>query len=350
MAESDATRRDSLAGLFPVLRQVRSRARLTQRQIAQATGAGGKHGHKLIARLEAGNVQNPSLKLVLDYLCACKATTHDLTEFLDGYLGSQLPIPSRPRRGPHRKGTEPARGLPPKSEDAATLAMRKEAAWWKLRRTAEEVLHQELTELGLKPMSEERKTAALFGGKVLRSLYRTRSSRPALRERKLKRSQEWATRNGLPEEVRRRLAEAMDSLFAAMEAGGQLELLPPVDEARHLMLLKPSKRFVSDEAMCHNDFVMRQYERFRVQEAARKPVIEAAVNMLRSEGLTKQQLGNYVCFITFFLNVAETTDPKSAARDRRLEEILEGHRAPHRDEAILRRLAELVLTLRDRRN
>ncbi len=64
MADADATGQDSLAGLFPFLRQIRTRAGLTQRQIAQATGAGGKHGQKLIARLEAGKVQNPSVRLV----------------------------------------------------------------------------------------------------------------------------------------------------------------------------------------------------------------------------------------------------------------------------------------------
>jgi transcriptional regulator with XRE-family HTH domain len=118
MAKQDAGGEPAIAGLFPLLRELRTRAGLTQQQIAEATGAGGAHGRKLIARLEAGHVQNPSIRLVLDYLCACKATSQDLAEFLDGYLGTRLPIPSRPIRGPR---------IPkPKPEDLALLALRKD--------------------------------------------------------------------------------------------------------------------------------------------------------------------------------------------------------------------------------
>jgi transcriptional regulator with XRE-family HTH domain len=133
MAKQDTASKTAIAGLFPILRQARARAGLTQQQIAEATGAGGAHGRKLIARLEAGRVENPSIKLVLDYLCACKATSQDLTEFLDEYLGVQLPIPSRPTRGP--------RILKPRPEDLALLALRREAAWWNLRKVLEVMLH-----------------------------------------------------------------------------------------------------------------------------------------------------------------------------------------------------------------
>jgi len=228
--------------------------------------------------------------------------------------------------------------------------MRKEAAWWKLRRAAEEVLHQELTELGLKPMGEERKTAALFGGKVFRSLYRTRGARPAVRERRLKRCREWAISKGLPEGIRRRLSEAMTSLFRAMEEHGRLGWLPTVDEARHIMLLKPGQRFVTDEAMCRHEYWMKAALEHKAREAARKPVIEAAMNMLDSMSLTPQQLGNYRGLISAFLKVAETTPPGSPARERIIAEILRGHQQPYIDQALLHRLAELVLTLRDRRN
>jgi transcriptional regulator with XRE-family HTH domain len=349
MAGIDASGKDPLAGLFPILRQIRTRAGLTQQQIARATGAGGRHGHKLIARLEAGHVSNPSVKLVLDYLRACRATSQDLADFLDSFLGAPLAIPPRHRRGRRPKETVPALGLTPEVEDTSLLALRREAAWWRLRRVIEEILHQELTRLGAKPMTRERKAAAGYGCKVFRSLYRTRCSSPAMRERRLKRCREWATSKGLPDEVRDRVFEAMSAFFAGMDARGQLDLLPPADEARHLMLLKPRQRFVTDEALCHNEFVTRAYEQFLVREAARKPVIEAAMNMLRSTGLTPQKIGNYPGAITAFLTVAENTQPGSTARDQGLADVLRNHQQSYFDQALLHHLAELVMSLRDQR-
>jgi transcriptional regulator with XRE-family HTH domain len=348
VTESDAVGEASLAGLFPMLKQVRARAGLTQQQIAGATGAGGKHGRKLIARLEAGHVQNPSVRLALNYLRACRATSHDLAGFLDGFLGAPLPIPSRPRRGPRPKVAPPARGLSPKLEDATILALRREAAWWKVRRVVEDVLHQELNELGAKPMSEERNTAAGFGRKVFRSLYQTRKLRPALRERRLKRCRVWAESKKLPNETIDRLNEAMSVLFDDMDGKRQLDWLPPIDEARHLMLLPPRHRLQTDYDVCRHEYVTQLFEEHQAREVARKPVIEAALNLLRSQGLTKQQIGNYQSIITAFLNVAETTEPGSTARAQRVEEIARGHQQPHIDQSFLRRLAELVFSLCNR--
>jgi hypothetical protein len=67
--------------------------------------------------------------------------------------------------------------------------------------------------------------------------------------------------------------------------------------------------------------------------------------MLRSSGLTQNQIGNYRSIITAFLNVAETTQPGSPARDRVVQTILSVHQQPHIDQALLRRLQELVFTL-----
>lgn len=346
MTDSGAIGKDSLSGLFLVLKHIRSRAGLTQRQIAQATGAGGKHGHKLIARLEAGHVPNPSVRLVLDYLRACRATSNDLAEFLDGFLGKPLAIPSRARRGPRSKQPVPGPEPPTVPEDPATLALRKEAAWWKLRRALEEMLHEELNRLGARPMSAERRTAAGYGVKVFRSLYKTRDSRPASRERRLKRCRAWADSSGLPTEIRDRLFEAMMALFDEMSNKGLLDLLPPVAEAKHLMLLWPRQRFRTDEAMCYHEYVVKSFEGFKQREATRQPVIEAALAMLRSSGLTEPQVGNYRSIITAFLNVADTSAAGSPERERMTQTILSVHQQPHIDQALLHRLQELVLSLR----
>jgi transcriptional regulator with XRE-family HTH domain len=250
MAKQDTASKTAIAGLFPILRQARARAGLTQQQIAEATGAGGAHGRKLIARLEAGHVANPSIKLVLDYLCACKATPQDLTEFLDGYLGSPLPIPPRPTRGP-AKGHDRRGGdmtqlssigiVSQAAQDVALLALRKEAAWWNLRKVIEVMLHHELNGLGAQPMSKERKIVADYGRKVFRILYQTRQLRPALRERRLKRCRAWAERKAAQADVIDYVYKAVAGLFADMETTGELDWLPPAEQARRLMLLAPNR-------------------------------------------------------------------------------------------------------------
>jgi len=357
MAKQDAVSKPAIAGLFPILRQARARAGLTQQQIAEATGAGGAHGRKLIARLEAGHVQNPSIRLVLDYLCACKATSQDLTEFLDGYLGTRLTIPSRPVSGPRQgAGHDPipsgigivsqARVKP---EDAALLALRKEAAWWNLRKTIEVMLHHELNGLGAKPMSKERKIVAEYGRKVFRILYQTRQLRPALRERRLRRCRAWAERKAVQADVIDYLGRVVTELFNDMEIKGELDWLPPAEQAKHLMLLAPRHRLETDYDLCRSEWMERTYKEHQAREEARKPVIEAALALLRSSGLTANQIGNYRSIITAFLNVAATTRAGSPERDRMMQTILSVHQQPHIDQALLRRLAELVFTAGNRR-
>jgi transcriptional regulator with XRE-family HTH domain len=349
MANGGETGSASLAELFPLLRQIRLRAGLTQKQVAQATGAGGRHGHKLIARLEAGHAPNPSARLVLDYLRACGATSTDIREFLDGYLSVRLSAPERPQRGPRRKGTVPARGLSPEPEDAATIALRKEAAWWNLRKVIEIVLHRELNGLGAGPMSKERKHAADFGRKVFRILYQTRQTRPTLRERRLGRCRAWAERKALPHDALDHLLRTMTELFDDMAAKDELDWLPPADDAKHLMLLRPRHRLQTDYDMCRDEYLERMAREQEAREAARRPVIEAAMNLLKSAGLSGSALGNYTIFITAFLNVAESTPPGSPQRAQLVEEKIHSLERPYIDQSLLRRLAELVLPLRDQR-
>jgi transcriptional regulator with XRE-family HTH domain len=346
MADSSETKSASLAELFPILRQIRIRAGLTQKQVAQATGAGGRHGHKLIARLEAGHAPNPSARLVLDYLRACGATSTDIREFLDGYLSVRLSAPERPQRGPARALAGGLRVPRPKLEDAATLALRKEAAWWNLRKVIEHVLHHELNGLGASPMSKERKLAADFGRKVFRILYQTRQTRPALRERRLGRCRAWTERKALPHEALDHLFRTMTTLFDDMAEKDELDWLPPADDAKHLMLLRPRHRLQTDYDMCRDEYLERMAREQEAREAARKPVIEAAMNLLKSAGLSGGALGNYLIFITAFLNVAESTQPGSPQRAQRIEEMIHAIERPYIDKSMLHRLAELVMSLR----
>ncbi len=70
------------------------------------------------------------------------------------------------------------------------------------------------------------------------------------------------------------------------------------------------------------------------------------MNLLRSSGLTENQIGNYRSIITAFLNTAETTAAGSPQRDRMVQTILGVHQQPHIDQALLRRIQELIFTHR----
>jgi hypothetical protein len=124
-----------------------------------------------------------------------------------------------------------------------------------------------------------------------------------------------------------------------------LDWLPPAEQARHLMLLAPRHRIETDYDLCRSEWIERTYKEHKAREEARKPVIDAALAMLRSSHLTANQIGNYRSIITAFLNVAETTQPGSPARDRVVQTILSVHQQPHIDQALLHHLAELVFSL-----
>jgi len=57
-----------------ILRRLRENANLTQKEVATRIGVKTKYGQSLIAQLKMGKVKNPSLRTILDYLCACGAS------------------------------------------------------------------------------------------------------------------------------------------------------------------------------------------------------------------------------------------------------------------------------------
>jgi len=56
------------------------------------------------------------------------------------------------------------------------------------------------------------------------------------------------------------------------------------------------------------------------------------LNLLRSKSLTDEQIGNYRSIIAAFLNVAETTQPGTAARERIMRDIMSGHQQTYVDQ------------------
>ena len=67
------------------LRECRVRAGLTQQMLATAMGRQGKGSHHVAGSLERGEVPNPGVGLLADYLRACRAGFRDILSVLDAY-------------------------------------------------------------------------------------------------------------------------------------------------------------------------------------------------------------------------------------------------------------------------
>ncbi|MCX6844357.1 MAG: helix-turn-helix transcriptional regulator [candidate division WOR-3 bacterium] len=74
------------------LRECRLRVGLTQQKLATAMGRQGKGSHYVAGRLERGEVPNPGVGLLADYLRACRASFADIQDVLDRYTAKQTAV------------------------------------------------------------------------------------------------------------------------------------------------------------------------------------------------------------------------------------------------------------------
>lgn len=73
-----------------LLAEIRKKACLTQKEVAERMGFSGKSGRVYVSRLEKGGINNPSLWLILQYLTVCEKPWASLFEKLAGiYFNKQ---------------------------------------------------------------------------------------------------------------------------------------------------------------------------------------------------------------------------------------------------------------------
>ncbi|HTW91847.1 MAG TPA: helix-turn-helix transcriptional regulator [bacterium] len=80
------------------LRECRLKAGLTQQKLATAMGRQGRGSHHVAGRLERGEVPNPGVGLLADYLRACRARFSDIEDVLDRYTARQTVIEVETRK------------------------------------------------------------------------------------------------------------------------------------------------------------------------------------------------------------------------------------------------------------
>ncbi|MEO0078252.1 MAG: helix-turn-helix transcriptional regulator, partial [candidate division WOR-3 bacterium] len=229
-------------GLFELLRSARLNSGLSQAQVGAALGMERRYAKSFISRLERGALANPSLRVVIDFLRACKADPTEVAEAFKRWLSIPLSVPEH-RAGPRTKAR-------PRPEDKANLELRRQAAWYTLAQVLEYFLHHEFGALGLSPDEPWRKVSARLARRTFRILYETRTGDEKQRARRLGRIRAWARSKALPEELIEHIGTRVTGLFCDMVKDGDLEWLPSLEDARSTMALAPRARILTDEQMC----------------------------------------------------------------------------------------------------
>ncbi len=228
------------------LRELRLRAGLTQAELAYLMGRVGQGGANMISRLEAGKVKEPSLRLILDYLRACRAKVEDLAEILNRYTSQESVVELKGREEVVRLlqklpedvsdelfaydlKSEIARRrdrLKPVDPETRVLRARRFAAsvleMKRLNQRVSQVIEEEGWDLPLLPLIHLR----VFSREVWGVLKRTRSN-PERRERLLNELRNWFKKEKLAApECADRVYEVTCGLFKEMEEAGELDQLP----------------------------------------------------------------------------------------------------------------------------
>ena len=230
-----------------------------------------------------------------------------------------------------------------RKEDAANLELRRQAAWYTLAQVLEHFLHREFRALGLAAGERWRRAGARLARRTFRIHCETRAGDAKNRQRRLDRARAWAKKQTLPGELIEHLGARVTGLFSDMEKDGDLEWRPSLEDAKKTMADSPGQRVLTDEQMCRAEWLEQKAKGHAAFEQKYQPIIEKAKALLKSSGLTDQQMGNYWAFVTAFTNVARSTRPGSDERRKAVElQLRFGLRKWH-DPALVDRLGQMVM-------
>jgi transcriptional regulator with XRE-family HTH domain len=229
------------------LRECRLRAGLTQQKLATAMGRQGKGSHHVAGRLERGEVSNPSVGLVADYLRACRASFADILDVLDRYTGRLTvaevetrravaaackDLPDRASRAAEKYDRRVARRAESAREPGLAPAERVRRAqnygWsqvWARRVRREVTSILDARHLGPGPLREH--LLRDYAAKVWRILNRTRGQRAGERQALLAEAGKLFLIEGGPslEEIRV-VREGLLEFFSRLETAGELDARP----------------------------------------------------------------------------------------------------------------------------
>jgi len=339
------------------LRECRLKAGLTQQKLATAMGRQGKGSHHVAGRLERGEVPNPGIGLLADYLRACRASFVDIQDVLDRYTSRQTVIEVETRkalakvreylpakvdraverfdRGIRRRAEEKHEPLPPPQERvkrARSFALSQ--VWAKrVRRRVVGIIETE----HLRPGPDNERYLQNIAVRVWSALNRSRGrragKRPALLEQAARlRAGEEAVRPEHLQAVRDGLIE----FFRQAEMAGQLDVAPQFKpgetQPRYGFQPKPDRRPERDAW----DKARASLVEELWQEVSRLPELA---------GLDPRRVLLYLSVVRGLCSIVDHQAPESDECRRQVEALAtdEHYRSRGRDPVLVRRLAEVVI-------
>jgi transcriptional regulator with XRE-family HTH domain len=317
------------AELGPRLRELRHRAGLRQSDVARLVS--GRWDQTMVSRLETGDMENPTLGLVADYLRVCRAGFEDITDILKQYTSKPLPVEDRGRREVERA----VRNLPDRLAMPASRYDAKTSVDRRLRRslplTPQERVKRAMG-LALAAARAERlktlldgmmgaldtpatmvgrRNVTLFGQKVWGMLRRTRLSSPSKRLRRLACIiGDAVAGHSLTVEDAHAIVDAVVELFYRMEKSG--EFGPPAAPAPRVRRPRPK-----DPELAAREAAMTTREAF-IEEAHGRAYI-----IVEREMSEEKARWRYSHWLRDLCSDAYETLPGSPEREALIEKALE---------------------------
>ena len=346
--EKDVFRMTKELGLR--LRSLRKRARLTQDGLARLAGRGWDH--TFMSRLETGQVENPGLGILADYLRACRASFSEIADLLDTYTAKPLPVEQEGREAvtrviealPEKIGNEALaydikttvarrfEGKPPlSSEERVRRAVNLAAA--ASRRKRLDILVKYLEgEVGHGLVTTERQYLQLLARKFWGALSSTRGKLQHVRLKRMARVVgEGVAAHVLSEKDVGLVRDRVVELFSRMETTGAFGAEPqPASPRRKPTWLERQKKTMTPAMLA--------------RQANIGEALSSAMAAVQTRDRPQGEAVMWYNWLTLLASAAYDTLPGTPEREKVLEDGLKNVR----DTDLARKFAELALDGLDR--
>jgi transcriptional regulator with XRE-family HTH domain len=339
------------------LRECRLKAGLTQQKLATAMGRQGKGSHHVAGRLERGEVPNPGVGLLADYLRGCRASFVDILDVLERYTSRQTVIEAETRkalakvreflpvkidwaverfdRGIRRRAEEKREPLPePEERVKRSRSFALSQVWAKrVRRRVVGIIETKHLLPGPDNERHLQRIAVRVWSALNRSRVRRAGKRPALLERATTLR---AGEEAVDPEHLQAVKDGLTEYFQHAEMAGQLDVEPQLeqgeDRAKYGFQPKPDRRPERDAWDKAREALVEQLW----QETSRLPELA---------GLDPKRLLLWRSVARQLCSAVDHHAPGSDEGKRQVEAMAtnEHFSARGRDPALVRRLAEVVI-------
>jgi transcriptional regulator with XRE-family HTH domain len=339
------------------LRECRVKAGLTQQKLATAMGRQGKGSHHVAGRLERGEVPNPGVGLLADYLRACRASFIDILDVLERYTARPTVIEvemqkalakvreflpakidravERFDRGVKRRAEvkhEPLPLPPVRVKRARSFALSQ--VWAKrVRRRVVDIIETK----HLRPGPNHEFHLQVYAARVWRVLNRTRGKRAGKRSAMLDEAiQPYLGEGGLNPKHLAAVREGLLEYFHQAEMAGQLDVEPQLEpgetQLRHGFQPKPDTRAERQAWDKARQELLEQL----LQEISKRPELS---------GIQSQRLLLWRSVVRQLASIVDHVAPESDECRKQVEALAtDEHYSTHgRAPAQVRKLAEIVI-------